>query len=58
MTRVEESLSEFQWGVATSAFQIEGATKEDGRGVSTWDTFCTMPGRIRDGHNADVACDH
>jgi beta-glucosidase len=58
MTRVEESLSEFQWGVATSAFQIEGATKEDGRGVSTWDTFCATPGRIRDGHNADVACDH
>jgi beta-glucosidase len=50
--------SEFQWGVATSAFQIEGATSEDGRGVSTWDTFCREPGRIRDGHNADVACDH
>jgi beta-glucosidase len=50
--------SEFQWGVATSAFQIEGATGEDGRGVSVWDTFCREPGRIRDGHHADVACDH
>jgi beta-glucosidase len=49
---------EFRWGVATSAFQIEGATGEDGRGVSTWDTFCREPGRIRDGHHADVACDH
>jgi beta-glucosidase len=49
---------EFQWGVATSAFQIEGATGEDGRGVSTWDTFCREPGRIRGGANADVACDH
>jgi len=50
--------SDFQWGVATAAFQIEGATGEDGRGVSTWDTFCREPGRVRDGHNADVACDH
>jgi beta-glucosidase len=49
---------EFQWGVATSAFQIEGATGEDGRGVSTWDTFCREPGRIRGGANADIACDH
>jgi beta-glucosidase len=50
--------SEFQWGVATAAFQIEGATREDGRGVSTWDTFCREPGRIGDGSDADVACDH
>ena len=49
---------DFQWGVATAAFQIEGATGEDGRGVSVWDTFCREPGRIRDGHHADVACDH
>jgi beta-glucosidase len=51
-------VSEFQWGVATAAFQIEGATAEDGRGTSIWDTFCREPGRIRDGHTADVACDH
>ncbi|MBM7783619.1 GH1 family beta-glucosidase [Tenggerimyces flavus] len=49
---------EFLWGVATSAFQIEGATKEDGRGDSVWDTFARIPGKIRDGANADVACDH
>ena len=58
MTPVPGFSSDFQWGVATSAFQIEGATGEDGRGVSSWDTFCREPGRIRDGHNADVACDH
>ncbi|GAA4506584.1 GH1 family beta-glucosidase [Actinoallomurus oryzae] len=58
MTPVLGSPSEFQWGVATAAFQIEGATGEDGRGVSVWDTFCREPGRIRDGHHADVACDH
>ncbi|WP_240037718.1 GH1 family beta-glucosidase [Glycomyces paridis] len=48
----------FTWGVATSAFQIEGATTEDGRGPSVWDTFTAAPGKIRDGHTADPACDH
>jgi beta-glucosidase len=58
MAPFQEAEPEFQWGVATAAFQIEGATTEDGRGVSVWDTFCREPGRIRDGHHADVACDH
>ncbi len=48
----------FAWGVATSAFQIEGAVKEDGRGASIWDTYAHTPGKIKDGHNADVANDH
>jgi beta-glucosidase len=48
----------FRWGTATSAYQIEGATQEDGRGVSVWDTFSRLPGKIRDGANADIACDH
>ncbi len=48
----------FTWGVATSSFQIEGATKEDGRGPSIWDTYCKHPGAIADGSNADRACDH
>jgi beta-glucosidase len=48
----------FLWGVSTSAFQIEGATREGGRGVSVWDTFCATPGKIHNGENADVACDH
>jgi beta-glucosidase len=50
--------ADFQWGVSTAAYQIEGATSEDGRGVSIWDTFCREPGRVRDGHTGDVACDH
>ncbi|RJL27180.1 GH1 family beta-glucosidase [Bailinhaonella thermotolerans] len=48
----------FVWGVASSAFQVEGALEEDGRGVSVWDAFTRRPGVIRDGHTADVACDH
>ena len=43
----------FRWGVATSAYQIEGAVREDGRGPSIWDTFCRQPGRIRDGSSGD-----
>jgi beta-glucosidase len=49
---------DFVWGVATSAFQIEGATSADGRGVSIWDVFCREPGRVRGGDTGDVACDH
>ncbi|MFI7703506.1 GH1 family beta-glucosidase [Nonomuraea sp. NPDC049480] len=48
----------FLWGTATAAYQIEGAVAEDGRGASIWDTFAHEPGRIRDGHTGDVACDH
>ena len=49
---------DFVWGVATSAFQIEGAGRMGGRGHSIWDDFCRQPGAIADGSNADVACDH
>lgn len=48
----------FAWGVATSAYQIEGAVAEDGRTDSVWDTFCRRPGVVRDGHTGDVAADH
>ena len=48
----------FLWGAATSAYQIEGAVAEDGRGPSIWDTFCHTPGAIDDGETGDVACDH
>jgi beta-glucosidase len=47
----------FCWGVATSAYQIEGAVREDGRGVSIWDTFCQQPGAIWGGHTGEVATD-
>src|SRR5664279_5059079 len=48
----------FEWGCATSAFQIEGASREDGRLPSIWDDFCAQPGRIMDGSDGMLACDH
>jgi beta-glucosidase len=48
----------FRWGVATAAYQIEGAVAEDGRRDSIWDTFCRRPGVIKNGDTGDVACDH
>lgn len=44
--------------LGSSNIQIEGATKEDGRGKSIWDTFCDDPRNILDGSTGDVACDH
>ena len=49
---------DFVWGSATASYQIEGAINEDGRGQTIWDTFSHTPGKISDGTNGDIACDH
>ncbi len=48
---------DFIWGVSTSSFQIEGATREDGRGPSVWDTYA-QTGAVANHDTGDVACDH
>ena len=48
----------FRWGVATAAYQIEGAAEEGGREPSIWDTFSRVPGNIVNGDTGEVACDH
>ncbi|HEY7484860.1 MAG TPA: GH1 family beta-glucosidase [Streptosporangiaceae bacterium] len=58
MSDLDALPAEFVWGVATSAYQIEGAVAEDGRSPSIWDTFAHTPGKVDGGHTGDVACDH
>jgi beta-glucosidase len=48
----------FEFGAATSAYQVEGATTADGRGTSIWDTFCRVPGKVVDGDTGDAGADH
>ena len=48
----------FVWGSATSSYQIEGAWNEGGKGVSIWDVFCMIPGKVHNNDNGNIACDH
>jgi|GEM_PF-6981439 len=50
--------ADFLWGAATSAYQIEGATHEDGRADCIWDTFAREPGATVRGETADEAADN
>lgn len=47
----------FVWGCATAAYQVEGASREDGRGESIWDVYARVPGNVYAGQNGDVAVD-
>ncbi|WP_433868702.1 GH1 family beta-glucosidase [Saccharopolyspora sp. CA-218241] len=49
---------DFRFGVATAAYQVEGAVAAGGRGRSIWDTFAATPGRVHGGDTGEVACDH
>jgi beta-glucosidase len=49
--------ADFLWGAAVSAYQIEGAVGEDGRGESIWDRFTATPGKILNGDSGSLACD-
>jgi beta-glucosidase len=49
---------DFVWGCASSAYQVEGAWNEDGKGPSIWDTFVHIPGRIVKGETGDITVDH
>ena len=48
----------FVWGAASAAYQIEGASNEDGKGPSVWDVFCQKKGAVWNGQSGEVACDH
>jgi beta-glucosidase len=58
MDYLRELSADFAWGVATAAYQVEGAVAEDGRAPSIWDTFSRRPGAVDNGDTGDQACDH
>uniref|UniRef100_A0A803T6E3 Lactase n=1 Tax=Anolis carolinensis TaxID=28377 RepID=A0A803T6E3_ANOCA len=47
----------FYWSVASAAYQIEGAWRADGKGLSIWDQFAHTPLKINNDENGDIACD-
>jgi len=49
---------DFIFGTATAAYQVEGAYDEDGRGMSIWDKFSNIPGKIYNDENGNIADDH
>lgn len=56
--RTAQFPTDFVWGTATAAYQIEGAYDVDGRSLSIWDTFARVPGAVLGGDTGDIACDH
>ncbi len=54
--RKDDFGDDFEWGVATAAYQIEGAYNVDGKGPSIWDEFTSRKGKVKDGHHGQTAC--
>eukprot|EP00833_Pecoramyces_ruminatium_P012262 jgi/Orpsp1_1/1186294/evm.model.d7180000049502.1 len=62
---VKKLPSDFKWGAATAAYQVEGAWDEEGRGESVWDHFTHLyPKNVESGDrskdfstNGNIACD-
>ena len=54
----KKDFRDLEWGVATSSYQIEGAYKKDGKGLSVWDTFSQKPNKIKNNENGNIACNH
>jgi len=48
----------FIWGAAAASYQVEGASRDDGKGLSVWDMYCRKEGTIWEGQSGDIACDH
>ncbi|MFD2160921.1 GH1 family beta-glucosidase [Paradesertivirga mongoliensis] len=53
----EDFGSDFEWGVSTAAYQIEGSHDVDGKGLSIWDVFTSKKGKVRNNHHGNTACD-
>ncbi len=47
---------DFNWGVSTAAYQIEGAHDKDGKGLSIWDSFSNRKRKIANGDSGNIAC--
>ena len=58
MSHAVQFPSRFLWGAATASYQVEGATRDGGRGESVWDVFSHTDGKVAHGHTGDVASDH
>jgi beta-glucosidase len=58
MSRSYRFPTDFVWGAAASAYQIEGSPLADGAGPSIWQRFAHTPGMMANGDTGDIACDH
>jgi beta-glucosidase len=52
----EDFGKDFIWGVSSSAYQTEGAWREDDKGPSIWDVFANTPGKVFANQNGNTAC--